>query len=186
MEKHEDGRMETALLGGGCFWCLEPVFIQLEGVEQVLPGYAGGKLDNPSYEEVCAGHTGHIEVVQVRFDPQRISFEELLAVFFATHDPTTLDRQGNDVGPQYASVIFYQSQAQRIQAESMMQQAAELLSKPVVTQLRPASRFWPAEMLHHEYYERNPQQGYCRVIIEPKLRKFREQFKAKLKKTDSR
>ncbi len=185
MDKHEDRQLEIALLGGGCFWCLEPAFSQLDGVEQVLPGYAGGKLESPSYEEVCAGHTGHIEVVQIRFDPQRIDFEELLAVFFAIHDPTTLDRQGNDVGTQYASVIFYQSQQQRTQAEAMIQKVAQLVAMPVVTQLRAASRFWPAEMVHHEYYERNPQQGYCRVVIEPKLRKFREQFRGRLKKVGS-
>jgi peptide-methionine (S)-S-oxide reductase len=171
---------ETAVLGGGCFWCIEPVFLALKGVTEVTPGYCGGHVDNPSYEQVCEKNTGHIEVVQVKFDPAVIRFEVLLQVFFATHDPTTPDRQGNDVGPQYASAIFYQSEQQRVVAQELIAQVEQLLARPVVTQLRAAEHFWAAEAYHHDYYARHPGQGYCQIVIAPKLAKFRQHFAALL------
>ncbi len=171
---------EIAVLGGGCFWCIEPVFLALKGVAEVIPGYCGGHVDNPSYEQVCEKNTGHIEVVQIKFDPTVISFEVLLQVFFATHDPTTVDRQGNDVGPQYASAIFYQSEQQRVIAQELIVRVQQLLGQPVVTQLRAAEHFWAAEGYHHDYYARNPGQGYCQVVIAPKLAKFRQHFAALL------
>ncbi|HJD44604.1 MAG TPA: peptide-methionine (S)-S-oxide reductase MsrA [Candidatus Paenalcaligenes intestinipullorum] len=173
--------MEVAVLGGGCFWCLEPLFSQLKGVEQVLPGYAGGHTQQPTYEEVCHQGTGHIEVVQIRFDPELISYAQLLEVFFAIHDPTTLDRQGNDVGPQYASVIFAQNATQQQHAEAAIQKLSPNFEQPIVTRVRGAERFWPAETIHHRYYEQNPQQGYCQYVIQPKLGPFAQRFKSLLK-----
>lgn len=167
---------EIAVLGGGCFWCTESVFLALHGVLEVIPGYCGGHVSNPSYEQVCEKNTGHIEVVQVRFDPALISFESLLQVFFATHDPTTPDRQGNDVGPQYASAIFYQSPQQKEIAQQVMLQAESLLGQPVVTKLLDAAHFWPAEDYHRDYYSKHPNQGYCQIVIAPKLAKFRQHF----------
>lgn len=167
---------ETMVVGGGCFWCIEPVFASLKGVTEVIPGYCGGHVDNPSYEQVCDKNTGHIEVIQVTYDPALISFESLLQVFFATHDPTTLDRQGNDIGPQYASAIFYQSEQQKAVAERLIEQVQALLARPVVTQLRAAEHFWTAESYHHDYYARHPGQGYCQVVIAPKMAKFRQHF----------
>lgn len=174
MEKTES--TEIAVLGGGCFWCSEPVFSSLRGVQDAVPGYCGGHVDHPSYEQVCAKNTGHAEVVQVRFDPAIISFETLLQVFFATHDPTTLDRQGADVGPQYASVIFCQSPQQKQTAQDLIKQTELLIGAPVVTRLLGAEHFWPAESYHRDYYARNPDQGYCQVVISPKLAKFRKRF----------
>lgn len=171
-----------AVFGGGCFWCIEPVFNQIKGVTQVLPGYAGGKTENPSYEEVCGKATGHIEVVQIRYDASLVSFNDLLAVFFTVHDPTTLDRQGNDVGPQYASAVFCQDEEQREAVQAMIPEVEQMLGKPVVTQVRDAARFWPAEPIHQNYYELNPDQGYCQFVIRPKVQTFRQRFKELIKK----
>ncbi|KAA0890565.1 peptide-methionine (S)-S-oxide reductase MsrA [Pusillimonas sp. ANT_WB101] len=167
---------ETAILGGGCFWCLEPVFKSLRGVSAVIPGYAGGHVQNPTYEQVCSTTTGHIELVQVTFDPTVISYETLLQVFFATHDPTTLDRQGNDVGSQYASAIFCQTTQQKDTAQKVIDEVQADLSEPVVTRLLGKEPFWPAEQYHHDYYARNPAQGYCHVVISPKMAKFRKRY----------
>lgn len=167
---------EIALLGGGCFWCTEAVFKRVRGMTAVTSGYAGGHMDNPDYYSVCSGETGHIEVVKVEFDPAIIDFATVLAIFFATHDPTTLNRQGADVGPQYASVIFYQDEVQKTVAEGVIAEVQAALGLSVVTQLRPNERFWPAELAHHDYYTRNPQQGYCVAVIEPKLAKFKQVF----------
>jgi peptide-methionine (S)-S-oxide reductase len=175
---------EIATLGGGCFWCLEAVFKELRGVNSVVSGYAGGHVDNPSYKQVCTGTTGHAEVVQVRFDPDQISFADLLRVFFATHDPTTRNRQGNDIGPQYRSIILTQSDAQKETARSVMQEiaAAKLWHSPLVTELEPLKAFYPAEPEHEDYFARNPWSGYCQVVIAPKVTKFRKQFTDRLKR----
>lgn len=169
---------ETAVLGGGCFWCTEAVFQRLQGVVSVRPGYAGGPGANPSYEQVCSGRSGHVEVIEVTFDPARISFAQLLRVFFATHDPTTPDRQGNDVGPQYQSAIFCQSDAQRETARDIMAELErqDVFGAPIVTKLYDAVRFWPAEGYHHDYFNQNPAQGYCQFIIAPKVAKLRHSF----------
>lgn len=171
---------ELATLGGGCFWCLEPVFEEVVGVQQVEVGYAGGGMANPSYEQVCSGRTGHAEVVRVRFDPQQVSYRELLEVFFSIHDPTTRDRQGADIGPQYRSLVLYHSEEQRRIAEDL---AAELRSDgvPVVTQLEPFQVFYRAEEYHQAYYRKNPGAGYCRVVVAPKLAKFRAKYASRLK-----
>jgi peptide-methionine (S)-S-oxide reductase len=174
---------EVATLGGGCFWCLEAVFEQLQGVVKVVSGYSGGRRANPTYEQVCSGATGHAEVVQVAFDPSVLSYADLLDVFFATHDPTTLNRQGGDVGIQYRSVIFYHSPAQKEIAERRIAElnAAGIWDQPIVTQVVPFEAFYPAESYHQEYYRRNPGQMYCAAVISPKVAKFRKQFAAKLK-----
>ena len=169
--------METAILGGGCFWCTEAVFKGVRGVEAVTSGYAGGHVDNPDYYAVCTGETGHIEVVKVDFDPQVIDYATVLEIFFATHDPTTLNRQGADVGTQYASAIFYQDARQKEAAEQVMAEVQEQLGRPVVTRLIESATFWPAEAVHHDYYARNPNQGYCVAVIEPKLAKFRQRYR---------
>lgn len=168
--------VDYAVLGGGCFWCTESVFKSLHGVIDAEPGYCGGHLQNPDYEQVCSQTSGHIEVVRVKFDPDVISYETLLEVFFATHDPTTPDRQGNDIGPQYASAIFVQSDAQHLLAQALVKKTADLLGVPVVTRILPAATFWPAESYHKDYYARNPGQGYCSFVIAPKLQKFRSTF----------
>ncbi len=175
--------MATTTLAGGCFWCLEAVFLRLRGVQRVESGYAGGHLDNPTYRAVCSGTTGHAEVVQVEFDPQEISYRELLEVFFAIHDPTTLNRQGADVGTQYRSAIFYHDDAQKQDAEAMIREltAQQIWEQPIVTEVVPLTRFYPAEDYHREYYDRNPEQGYCQVVISPKVAKLRQKFAAKLK-----
>ena len=175
--------MEIATLGGGCFWCLEAVYDRLQGVTDVVSGYAGGKRANPSYEQVCSGATGHAEVVQVTFDPQVTSYREILEVFFAIHDPTTLNRQGADVGTQYRSVIYYHSDEQKRVAEEVMRHLAaeKVWDDPIVTELAPAPAFYPAEDYHQEYFARNPNQGYCQVVVAPKVAKFRSKFSAKLK-----
>jgi peptide-methionine (S)-S-oxide reductase len=175
---------ETAILGGGCFWCLEAVFDGLEGVTSVESGYAGGAGERPTYDEVCSGRTGHAEVVRVAFDPAVLSFRDLLTVFFTIHDPTTLNRQGNDVGTQYRSVIFCQSEAQRETARSMIAEidAARLWRNPIVTEIDGAAPFHPAEAYHQEYFDRNPRQPYCALVVEPKVTKFRKQFAERLKK----
>ncbi|MGB8218585.1 MAG: peptide-methionine (S)-S-oxide reductase MsrA [Candidatus Methanoperedens sp.] len=180
MDKHN----ETATLGGGCFWCLEAIFSELRGVEKVVSGYSGGSVPNPSYREVCAGTTGHAEVIQVTFDPGVISYKELLMVFFSVHDPTTLNRQGADVGTQYRSVIFYYTNEQKDVAREVIAEieAAMLWSAPIVTEITLFNAFYPAEEYHQEYFKRNPDQMYCRVVIEPKVAKFRKQYLTKLKK----
>ncbi|QAA94096.1 peptide-methionine (S)-S-oxide reductase MsrA [Pollutimonas thiosulfatoxidans] len=167
---------EIAVLGGGCFWCTESVFLSVRGVSEVTSGYSGGHVENPSYEQVCAKNTGHIEVVRVVFDPAVIDYEAILEIFFGTHDPTTLDRQGGDVGPQYASAIFCQSAEQKAIAEKVIAGVEAELGEKVVTKVLDAERFWPAEQYHHDYYTRNPNQGYCQVVISPKLSKFRQRF----------
>jgi peptide-methionine (S)-S-oxide reductase len=174
---------EVATLAGGCFWCLEAVFEQLRGVEKVVSGYAGGATSNPSYHQVCSGATGHAEVVQVTFDPAAISFREVLEVFFATHDPTTRNRQGPDVGTQYRSAIFYHTPKQKEIAEGLIAElnAAHIWPAPIVTEVAPLTTFYPGEDYHQEYYRQHPLQGYCVAVISPKVAKFRKQFTAKLK-----
>ena len=174
---------ETATLGGGCFWCLEAVYAGLKGVVRVESGYAGGTVPNPSYREVCAETTGHAEVVQLTFDPQVISFKEILEVFFTIHDPTTLNRQGADVGTQYRSAIFYHTPDQKATAEQVIQEitAAGVWEKPIVTEVTPFSAFYKAEAYHQEFFQRNPQQPYCQFVIAPKVASFRKKFLAKLK-----
>ncbi len=175
---------ELATLGGGCFWCLEAVFKDLRGVSSVKSGYAGGHLANPTYKQVCGGRTGHAEVVQVAFDPAELSYADLLRVFFAIHDPTTKDRQGNDIGPQYRSIILTHSDAQRRTAEAAMGEIAEarLWPAPLTTEVQPLAAFWPAETEHDDYFARNPWSGYCQVVVAPKVAKFRKQFTDRLKR----
>jgi peptide-methionine (S)-S-oxide reductase len=174
---------ETITLGGGCFWCVDAVLADLKGVSQVLSGYAGGTVENPTYEQVCSGQTGHAEVVEVEFDPEVISLHDLLTIFFTLHDPSTLNRQGNDTGTQYRSVIFYRTEEQKEMAQQVMQEIADagVWEDPIVTSLEPAGEFYEAEAYHQGYYARQPEQGYCRVIIAPKVAKLRQQFKDKLK-----
>lgn len=172
---------ESAILGGGCFWCTEAVFKDVRGVVSVMPGYAGGHTEHPDYHSVCTGETGHIEVVKVDFDPAVIKYETILEIFFATHDPTSLNRQGADVGTQYASAIFCLSAEQRDVAERVIADVQADLGRPVVTRLLGDETFWPAEEVHHDYYARNPGQGYCMVVIEPKLAKFRQHYREWLK-----
>lgn len=167
--------MQQAILGGGCFWCVEAVFLQLKGVENVVSGYAGGIVQHPSYEQVCQGNSQHAEVVQVDFDEQQISYSQLLQVFFTTHDPTTLNRQGNDIGTQYRSVVFYLNDEQKQQAEHIIQ-TLEDEGLNIVTELSPAPTFYPAEDEHQNFYARNPSQGYCNFSIPPKLAKLRAKF----------
>ncbi len=175
--------MEQATLGGGCFWCLEPIYDALRGVVDVVSGYSGGHVPHPTYEQVCTGRTGHAEVVQITFDPAVITYRELLEVFFTIHDPTTLNRQGADVGPQYRSVIFYHSPEQRATAEDVIAELERqgVWDDPIVTELAPFEVFYPAEDYHQQYFERNPFQGYCRVVIAPKVAKFRQKYLARLK-----
>ena len=178
-----DTRTEMATLGGGCFWCLEAVFQDLKGVERVVSGYAGGQVPNPSYEQVCSGRTGHAEVVQVSFDPTILSFRDLLQVFFGIHDPTTLNQQGADVGTQYRSAIFFHSPEQETIAREVIREIdqAGIWDAPVVTEVTPLAEFYPAESYHQEYFRRNPGQGYCRVVIAPKVAQFRKEHLARLK-----
>ncbi len=179
-----NGAREVATLGGGCFWCLEAVFEQLRGVERVESGYAGGSVANPSYQQVCTGGTGHAEVVQITFDPKVLSFGELLDVFFDIHDPTTLNRQGADVGTQYRSVIFYHSPEQKRLAEEKIaaRNAAGEHRMPVVTQVVPFEAFYRAEDYHQSYFRNNPYQGYCQAVVAPKVAKFRAHFAEKIRK----
>ncbi len=174
----------TATLGGGCFWCIEAVFDDLNGVENVESGYSGGTIANPSYEQVCTGRTGHAEVVQVTFDPKVISYEDILRIFFTVHDPTMLNRQGNDIGTQYRSVIFYRDESQRSVAEKIMKEISDekIWDDPLVTQLVPFTAFYKAEDHHQGYFANNPNQGYCRVVIAPKVAKFRSHYRDRLKK----
>lgn len=173
---------ETATFGGGCFWCTEAVFQQLRGVTSVTSGYSGGSVPNPTYEQVCGKRTGHAEVIQVTFDPRQIAYADLLEVFFHTHDPTTPDRQGNDVGPQYRSVIFYHDDAQRRTAEQVRQRLDRTgeFAAPIVTAIEPFTQFWPAESYHQNYFTANPRQPYCSIVIAPKVEKFRKAFGEKL------
>jgi peptide-methionine (S)-S-oxide reductase len=175
------GKTETASLGGGCFWCVEAVYQDLQGVLKVESGYMGGAVDNPSYREICTGLTGHAEIIQVTFDPAQITYAEILDVFFHVHDPTTLNRQGNDVGTQYRSVIFYHSNEQKILAEEQKILAKNIWSDPIVTEIAQVEKFYKAEDYHQNYYKDNPNQGYCSFVIAPKVKKFREQYKARLK-----
>ena len=179
-----DAGKEVATLAGGCFWCLEAVFDDLKGVDSVESGYMGGRTANPSYEEVCSGETGHAEVTQLTFDPKQVSFREILEVFFVIHDPTTLNRQGNDVGTQYRSAIFYHSPEQKAAAEQVIANmgAAKIYEDPIVTEVVPASKFYMAEDYHQEYFRRNPAQPYCSFVVGPKVAKFRKHFLGKLKK----
>lgn len=176
-------RTETATLGGGCFWCLEAVFDQLKGVVNVISGYSGGHVANPTYEQVCAKNTGHAEVVQVMYDADVLAYGDLLKVFFSIHDPTTRNRQGNDVGPQYRSAIFYHDPEQKQIAEQTIAELNQqgLWDDLIVTEVTPLEAFYPAEDYHQEYFARNPYQGYCRVVIAPKVSKFRKQFLEQLK-----
>lgn len=174
---------ETATLAGGCFWCLEAVFREMRGVERVVSGYTGGEVDDPTYEQVCSGRTGHAEVVRVTFDPEQVSFRDLLNVFFTIHDPTTLNRQGADVGTQYRSAVFYESPEQERAARDAIRdlEAEAVWDAPIVTEVAPLGRFYPAEGYHHAYYERNPSQPYCQVVVAPKVAKFRQKFTDRLK-----
>ena len=174
---------EVATLGGGCFWCLDAVYGELKGVTSVLSGYSGGTVKNPTYEQVCSGTTGHAEVVQIEFDPRVITFDDILTVFFSIHDPTTVNRQGADLGSQYRSVIFYHDDRQKEIAEKKIKDvdASREWPRPVVTEVVPFEAFYEAEGYHQEYFERNPGAGYCRAVIAPKVSKFRELFKEKLK-----
>lgn len=176
-------KLEIATLGGGCFWCLEAVFDDLNGVVDVVSGYTGGQRPNPTYEQICTGVTGHAEVVQVTFDPQLVSYRDVLGVFFSLHDPTTLNRQGADAGTQYRSVIFYHSPEQKSVADDLIRKltADEVFGNPIVTEVSEADVFYPAEDYHQEYFRRNPNQPYCNVVVEPKVAKFRRKYTAMLK-----
>lgn len=175
---------EEITLGGGCFWCLDAIYREIRGVENVLSGYSGGSVVNPTYEEVCSGKTGHAEVAQITFNPQIITTEKLLRIFFATHDPTTLNRQGADVGTQYRSIIFYRNQKQKDVIDKVIGELKKdkVYKNPIVTEVVPFQSFYAAENYHQDYYGRNKEQGYCRIIINPKLEKFRKTFHDNLKK----
>jgi len=176
-------QQEIVTLGGGCFWCLEAVYSEMEGVQSAISGYMGGHVVNPDYHAVCTEKTGHVEVVQVTFDPAITTLREILEVFFAIHDPTSRDRQGNDAGPQYRSVIFYHSDAQRKTAEDVIREleSERIWSQPIITDLREAETFYPAEDYHQNYFRNNPGQGYCSFVVAPKVAKFRKKFAAKMK-----
>ena len=180
--------LEMTTLGGGCFWCVEAVYQELQGVQSAVSGYAGGAVENPTYYQVCNGTTGHAEVVQITFDPKIISFEDILYVFWRTHDPTTLNRQGYDVGTQYRSIILYHSEQQRASAEKSKRDtdASRLWPNPIVTEISPFTTFYKAEDYHQNFYRDNPYQPYCRAIIDPKLSKLRKEFQEKLKQTSPR
>mgnify|MGYP003457636432 FL=1 len=175
--------MEVATFAGGCFWCTEAVFLEIKGVEKVVSGYIGGKTKNPTYKDICTGETGHAEAIQITFNPNEVAYEDLLEVFFATHDPTTLNRQGADVGTQYRSEIFYHSEAQKTKAENYIQllEKEKLYDKKIVTKVSSASVFYNAEEYHQNYYNQNSSQGYCQMVIAPKLEKLRKYYKSKLK-----
>lgn len=175
---------EKATLGGGCFWCTEAVFLELKGVEKVVPGYSGGHIKNPAYREVTTGRTGHAEVIQITYNPEIVSFSEILEVFFLTHDPTTLNRQGNDIGTQYRSAIFYHTEEQKHMAEKVIAlfEEEKVFDDPIVTEVTPFNAFYLAEDYHHNYFARNKNQPYCQFVVAPKLKKFREIFQEKLKK----
>lgn len=179
----DNQKLEKATFAGGCFWCTEALFLEIKGVEKVLPGYTGGKVENPTYEEVCEGTTGHAEAIEITYNPELVSYEDLLEVFFGTHDPTTLNRQGADVGTQYRSEIFYHSEAQKKAAENFISllNTQNIYGKKVVTKISPAVTFYVAEDYHKNYYNRNKNQGYCMAVIAPKLDKLKKNYKSKLK-----
>ena len=179
------GQLETATLAGGCFWCVEAIYQDLKGVHNVVSGYSGGSVENPTYEQVCTKTTGHAEVVQVTFDPEILSFEEILTIFWLIHDPTTPDRQGNDVGPQYRSVIYYHDEGQKEIAERSKAEtdASDLWPNPIVTEIAPLTTFYDAEGYHQNYFKDNPVQPYCQVVINPKVQKFRQAFQDRLKES---
>jgi peptide-methionine (S)-S-oxide reductase len=174
---------EVATLAGGCFWCLEAVFKQIKGVQRVLSGYTGGKKANPTYQEVCSDSTGHAEAIDITFFPDVISFHDILEIFFTVHDPTTLNRQGNDVGSQYRSAVYYHDESQRQTAEHVIKEIdqARIWDAPIITEVKPYTKFYSAEEYHRDYFERNPDQGYCRAVIAPKVAKFRQKWAGKLK-----
>ncbi len=172
-------QIEVATLGGGCFWCTEAVFQLLPGVKSVTSGYAGGHTENPTYKDICTGETGHAEVIQIAFDPEKVSYETVLDTFWEAHDPTTLNRQGNDVGTQYRSTIMYHSPAQKAAAEKSKTAAQKNFARPIVTEIVPLKKFYPAEDYHQDYYRANPNQGYCRAVIRPKVEKFEKKFNPK-------
>ena len=182
--KADRGKLGTATFGAGCFWCVEAVFQELEGVERVVSGYSGGNVPDPTYEQVCTGATGHAEVCQITYDPAKISYDQLLEVFWKTHDPTTRNRQGNDIGSQYRSVVFYHDAEQKELAEKYKAKldAEHIWDRPIVTEIEPIRQFWPAENYHQNYYRNNPRQGYCTFVITPKIDKFRKVFGERLKK----
>jgi peptide-methionine (S)-S-oxide reductase len=182
---NQSKKKEVATLAGGCFWCLEAVFAELEGIEKAVSGYAGGRTANPSYQEVCTGKTGHAEAVQITFDPKVVSYKDILEVFFQIHDPTMLNRQGADVGTQYRSAIFYHNAEQKAMAEQMIQQldAAKVWKSAIVTEVKPFSAFYPAEDYHQEYFRRNASQPYCQAVIAPKLEKVRKHYSDRLKRS---
>jgi peptide-methionine (S)-S-oxide reductase len=176
-------QLEKATLGGGCFWCVEAIYLDVEGVQEVVSGYAGGHVPSPTYKAICTGKTGHAEVIQVSFDPAVISYEDILDIFWHVHDPTTLNRQGNDVGPQYRSIILYHNDEQRRIAEKSKAEAAtaDLYPNPIVTEIVPLETFYPAEDYHQNYFSENPYQPYCMMVVNPKVQKFRKSFKHRLK-----
>jgi len=182
-----DAPSEVATLAGGCFWCFEAVYREVEGVQEVVSGYTGGTTVNPSYEDVCSGRTGHAEAVRVAFDPAVISYREILEIFFSVHDPTTLNRQGADVGTQYRSAIFYHGEEQKDAAEALIAElnGSQLWDRPIVTQVVPLDQFYPAEEYHRNYFSRNPNQGYCRAVISPKVGRFRQRWAHRLKRSSA-
>lgn len=184
-EKPMDGKTNSRLatFGSGCFWCTEAIFKRLEGVEEVISGYSGGSVENPTYEQVSTGNTGHAESIQITYDPEKLSYDDLLEVFWKAHDPTTKDRQGYDVGPQYRSVIFYHDAEQKKLAESYKEklEAEGIWNHPIVTEIEAFNKFWPAESYHQDYYDNNPTKSYCTVVITPKIEKFKKIFKDRLK-----
>lgn len=182
--ENQNIKLDTATFGSGCFWCTEAIFERVNGVVSVVSGYSGGTVANPTYEQVCTGKTGHAECTQITFDPKVVSYDELLEIFWKTHDPTTLNRQGNDVGTQYRSVIFYHNEEQKEKAEYYKKKLTDekIWDKPIVTEITKFEKFYPAEDYHQEYYDKNPNQGYCAFVITPKLEKFEKIFKDKLKK----
>jgi len=171
---------EKAIFGEGCFWCTEAIFSQLKGVSKVTPGYAGGETKNPSYDMVCSGNTGHAEVIQIEFDPGIISYKELLEMFFNTHDPTTLNRQGNDAGTQYRSIILYTSKEQKEKIETAISAIGPAFKNPIVTEVKKLDRFYPAEEYHHQYFKKNPDKAYCQFVISPKVGKFLNKYPDKI------
>jgi len=179
----QETSLEVATFAGGCFWCIEAVFREVDGIEQVVSGYTGGSTPNPAYQQVCTGQTGHAEAVRVKFNPSKISYREILEIFFSVHDPTTLNRQGADVGTQYRSAIFYHNEQQKAIAEELIGElnGAKLWKNPIVTQVVPVNTFYPAEEYHQEYFSRHPEQSYCQVVISPKVSKFRKQWSKRLK-----
>jgi peptide-methionine (S)-S-oxide reductase len=181
---NQSASSEVATLAGGCFWCIEAVFREVEGVGSVISGYTGGTTVNPTYQQVCSDKTGHAEAVQVTFDPTKVSYREILEIFFSVHDPTTLDRQGADMGTQYRSAIFYHNEQQKVIAEQLIGELnkARLWKKPIVTQIAPLDKFYPAEDYHKEYFSWNPEQAYCQMVISPKVNKFRKQWAKRLKR----